>query len=189
MHIAKANTEYKHPFLVKRDTVKRVGVIVVTTDKGLCGGLNTNVLRLVLQRFKEWRGNGHRRRLRRDRQQGPRVSCNRLGGNIVSSVVQLGDRPRLDRLVGPVKVLMDKYIDGSDRRDAHLLHEFRQHDEAGAAARSHRADPRRVPHADRRGAHGEGRRRLVGLHLRARRARAARRHDAPLHRSDRSSRW
>src|SRR6185312_12580212 len=58
MHIAKANTEYKHPFLVKRGAVKRVGVIVVTTDKGLCGGLNTNVLRLVMQRFKEWRGNG-----------------------------------------------------------------------------------------------------------------------------------
>ena len=55
MHIAKANTEYKHPFLVKRETVKRVGAIVVTTDKGLCGGLNTNVLRLVLQQHKEWR--------------------------------------------------------------------------------------------------------------------------------------
>ena len=50
MHVAKANTEYKHPFLAKRETVKRVGAIVVTTDKGLCGGLNTNVLRLVLQR-------------------------------------------------------------------------------------------------------------------------------------------
>jgi F-type H+-transporting ATPase subunit gamma len=53
---SKASTEYRHPFLVKRDTVKRVGAIVITTDKGLCGGLNTNVLRLVLQAHKEWRG-------------------------------------------------------------------------------------------------------------------------------------
>src|SRR6187401_202727 len=56
MHIAKANTEYKHPFLVKREAVKRVGAIVVTTDKGLCGGLNTNILRLVMQAHKDWRG-------------------------------------------------------------------------------------------------------------------------------------
>src|SRR5512146_3326389 len=54
MHSAQANNEYKHPFLVKREAVKRVGAIVVTTDKGLCGGLNTNVLRLTTQRFKDW---------------------------------------------------------------------------------------------------------------------------------------
>src|SRR5512137_183436 len=54
IHIAQANTEYKHPFLVRREKVKRVGAIVITTDKGLCGGLNTNILRLVLNRHKEW---------------------------------------------------------------------------------------------------------------------------------------
>ena len=58
MHVAKANTEYKHPFLARRETVKRVGAIVVTTDKGLCGGLNTNLLRLVLNQHKEWRAKG-----------------------------------------------------------------------------------------------------------------------------------
>src|SRR6201994_702556 len=58
MHIAKANTEYKHPFLTPRENVKRIGAIVVTTDKGLCGGLNTNVLRLVLAAHKEWRAKG-----------------------------------------------------------------------------------------------------------------------------------
>src|SRR5260221_3238888 len=58
MHIAKANTEYRHPFLVRRETVKRVGCIVVSTDKGLCGGLNTNVLRLVLQPHNEMQGKG-----------------------------------------------------------------------------------------------------------------------------------
>jgi F-type H+-transporting ATPase subunit gamma len=112
MHISKANTEYKHPFLVKRDVVKRVGIIAVTTDKGLCGGLNTNVLRLVTQRFKEWRGNGVEVDFVAIGNKGLGF-VNRLGGNIVSSVVQLGDRPRLERLVGAVKVLMDKYLEGT----------------------------------------------------------------------------
>ena len=112
MHIAKANTEYKHPFLVKRDAVKRVGVIVVTTDKGLCGGLNTNVLRLMTTRFKEWRAAGIEVDFVAIGNKGLGF-LNRLGGNIVSSVVQLGDRPRLDRLVGAVKVLMDEYLQGA----------------------------------------------------------------------------
>jgi len=111
MHIAKANTEYRHPFLQKRDVVKRVGAIVVTTDKGLCGGLNTNVLRLVLQQHKEWRAKG--------------IECDyvaigtrglgfltRLGANVVASVTQLGDRPHLDKMVGPVKILIDEYVAG-----------------------------------------------------------------------------
>ena len=111
MHIAKANTEYKHPALVKRDTVKRVGAIVITTDKGLCGGLNTNVLRLVLNQHKEWRAKG----LDVDYCAiGGRgfAFLNRLGANVVSHAVQLGDRPHVDRLVGPVKVLLDKYMQG-----------------------------------------------------------------------------
>jgi F-type H+-transporting ATPase subunit gamma len=112
MHIAKANTEYKHPFLVKRDAVKRVGVIVVTTDKGLCGGLNTNVLRLMTTRFKEWRAAGIEVDFVAIGNKGLGF-LNRLSGNIVSSVVQLGDRPRLDRLVGAVKVLMDEYLQGA----------------------------------------------------------------------------
>ena len=111
MHISKANTEYKHPFLVKRDVVKRVGIIAVTTDKGLCGGLNTNVLRLVTQRFKEWRGNGVEVDFVAIGNKGLGF-LNRLGGNVVSSVIQLGDRPRLERLVGAVMVLMDKYLEG-----------------------------------------------------------------------------
>ena len=111
MHIAKANTEYRHPFLHKRDVVKRVGAIVVTTDKGLCGGLNTNVLRLMMQRFKEWRGNDIEVDFVTIGNKGLGF-VSRMGGNVVSSVVQLGDRPRLERLVGAVKVLMDEYLDG-----------------------------------------------------------------------------
>ena len=111
MHIAKANTEYKHPFLVKREPVKRVGAIVVTTDKGLCGGLNTNVLRLTTQRFKDWRGSGVEVDFVAIGNKGLGF-LNRMGAHVVSSVVQLGDRPRLERLVGAVKVLMDEYLEG-----------------------------------------------------------------------------
>jgi F-type H+-transporting ATPase subunit gamma len=101
MHVAKANTEYKHPFLVRRENVRRVGAIVITTDKGLCGGLNTNVLRLVLNQHKEWRAKGLE------------VDYCAIGANVVSHAVQLGDRPHLDRMVGPVKLLTDKYLDGT----------------------------------------------------------------------------
>jgi F-type H+-transporting ATPase subunit gamma len=112
LHVAKANTEYKHPFLARRETVKRVGAIIVTTDKGLCGGLNTNVLRLVLAAHKEWRGKGLEVDYVAIGNKGVGF-LSRLGANIVSQAVQLGDRPHIDRLVGPVKVLLDKYIDGS----------------------------------------------------------------------------
>ena len=119
MHIAQANTEYRHPFLAPRDAVKRIGVIIVTTDKGLCGGLNTNVLRLVTQQHKEWRGKGLEVDYVVLGQRGLGF-LQRLGANIVSSAVQLGDRPHLDRLVGPVKVLIDKYLAG----DVDEIHVF-----------------------------------------------------------------
>jgi F-type H+-transporting ATPase subunit gamma len=111
MHVSKANTEYKHPFLVKRTKVKHVGVIVVTTDKGLCGGLNTNVLRLVLQQHKEWRAKGLEVSYVALGSKGLGF-LTRMGANVLSSVVQLGDRPRLDKIVGPVKVLFDRFADG-----------------------------------------------------------------------------
>ena len=85
MHIAKANTEYRHPLLVKRDSVKRVGAIVVTTDKGLCGGLNTNVLRLVLNQHKEWKAKGIDADYVAIGNKGLGF-LQRLGANIVSSV-------------------------------------------------------------------------------------------------------
>ena len=117
-HISHANPEYRHPFLVARDSVKRVGLIVITTDKGLCGGLNTNVLRMVLGQYKEWQAQGEE----------IEVCCfgnkgfgfmQRLGANIVSHAVQLGDRPQLDRLIGAVKVMLDGYIE--DRFDRLIL--------------------------------------------------------------------
>jgi F-type H+-transporting ATPase subunit gamma len=110
MHMAAGNPEYRHPFLVKRP-VKRVGAVVVTTDKGLCGGLNTNVLRLLNNKYKEWRAAGVEVDFVAIGSKGLGF-LQRLGGNVVSSVTQLGDRPRLDRLVGPVKVLIDQYLEG-----------------------------------------------------------------------------
>ncbi len=111
LHIAKANTEYRHPFLVQREQVKRVGAIVVTTDKGLCGGLNTNVLRQVLNAHKEWKAKGIDVDYIAIGSKGQGF-LQRMGGNVVASVVQLGDRPHLDRLVGPVKTLIDEYLAG-----------------------------------------------------------------------------
>jgi len=111
MHIATANTEYRHPFLTPRESVKRVGAIVVTTDKGLCGGLNTNVLRVVTQQHKAWRAKGLEVDYVALGNRGLGF-LQRLGGNIVSSAVQLGDRPHLEKLVGPVKVLLDEFLNG-----------------------------------------------------------------------------
>ena len=117
-HISHANAEYKHPFLVERDTVKRVGIIVVTTDKGLCGALNTNLLRQVLAQYKQWQGEGEE----------VEVCCignkgfgfmQRLGASISSHVVQLGDRPQMDKLIGAVKVMLDGYM--KDRFDRLVL--------------------------------------------------------------------
>ena len=117
-HISHANPEYRHPFVVSRDSVKRVGLIVITTDKGLCGGLNTNVLRMTLGQYKEWQAQGEE----------IEVCCfgnkglgfmQRLGANIVSQAVQLGDRPQIDKLIGAVKVMLDGYIE--DRFDRLML--------------------------------------------------------------------
>jgi F-type H+-transporting ATPase subunit gamma len=112
-NLSQANiSDYKHPFLVKAPQIKRVGLILVTTDKGLCGGLNTNVLRLALNGMKEWEGQGVT---------DIRCTCignkgygfvQRIGGKVVSHVVQMGDTPHLEKLIGPVKVMLDLYQAG-----------------------------------------------------------------------------
>jgi F-type H+-transporting ATPase subunit gamma len=117
-HISHANPEYRHPFLLERDTVKRIGIIVITTDKGLCGGLNTNVLRLVLNKYKEWQAQGEE----------VDACCigarglgflQRIGANVISNVTGIGDRPNLERLVGAVKLMLDGYAE--DRFDRLLM--------------------------------------------------------------------
>ena len=104
-HISHANPEYRHPFLVQRDSVKRVGLIVVTTDKGLCGALNTNLLRLVLNQYKSWQAEGEEIDVCAIGNKGFGF-LQRLGANIVSHAVQLGDRPTMDKLIGTLKILL-----------------------------------------------------------------------------------
>ena len=117
-HISHANPEYRHPFLVDRDSVKRVGIIVITTDKGLCGALNTNLLRLVLAQYKQWQSEGEEVEVCALGNKGFGF-MQRLGANIVSHAVQLGDRPQMDKLIGAVKVMLDGYV--SDRFDRLML--------------------------------------------------------------------
>jgi F-type H+-transporting ATPase subunit gamma len=110
-HVSSAHTEYTHPFLMERKQVRRVGYIVVSSDRGLCGGLNTNMFRLLLRELTEW-----------NKQDIELDVCTigskalqffrRAGGNLVAQVTQVGDAPSLDDLIGTVKVMLDAYEEG-----------------------------------------------------------------------------
>jgi F-type H+-transporting ATPase subunit gamma len=110
-HLSHANSEYKHPFLVARDTVKTIGLIVITSDKGLCGGLNTNVLRLALSNMKAWEAEGKSVLVSVLGNKGLGF-MNRVGGNIKSHITGLGDAPQMEKLIGPIKVMLDAYVAG-----------------------------------------------------------------------------
>jgi F-type H+-transporting ATPase subunit gamma len=110
-NLSQATPEYKHPFMVKNDGAKTVGFIVVTTDKGLCGGLNTNVLRAVTTKLKEVTAAGQKAEAVAIGGKGLGF-LTRIGANVVSQVSQLGDKPHLEKLIGPVKVLLDAYAEG-----------------------------------------------------------------------------
>lgn len=110
-HLGQANPDYTHPFLVKQNGAKRVGFIVVTTDKGLCGGMNTNVLRQVMAKMRELETQGNAIEAVAIGNKGLSF-MNRIGAKVVSHVVQIGDTPHLDKLIGPVKVMLDAYQDG-----------------------------------------------------------------------------
>ena len=110
-HLAYANTEYRHPFLIKREGVKDVGMIVVTSDKGLCGGLNTNALRLALNKVRELQAEGRGVQLTAIGNKGFGF-IQRFGGNLVSHLTGVGDTPHMERLVGPVKVQIDAFSQG-----------------------------------------------------------------------------
>jgi F-type H+-transporting ATPase subunit gamma len=114
-HLGEANPEYKSPYM--RDVLKAgggtkaVGFIVVTTDKGLCGGLNTNVLRAVTTKMKEVQAGGGTIQVVAIGNKGLGF-MNRIGANVISHAVQLGDAPQLDKLIGPVKVMLDAFVAG-----------------------------------------------------------------------------
>ena len=109
-HMGQSSPEYVHAFM-KRNDAKVVGMIVVTTDKGLCGGLNTNVLRSVTNKLREVQNDGMTTNAVAIGNKGLGF-LNRIGANVVAHVTQLGDRPHLERLIGPVKVLLDAYANG-----------------------------------------------------------------------------
>jgi len=110
-HLAHANPEYKHPFLVAQPEPKNAGLIIVTADKGLCGGLNTNALRVALAKIKEWQAKGVGVQVTAMGNKGV-AFMRRLKVDIASEVSNLGDRPHLERLIGPVKIQLDAYMDG-----------------------------------------------------------------------------
>lgn len=110
-HLSQANPEYSHPFLVKQDKSKTIGVIVVTTDKGLCGGLNTNVLRQVTTKMRALETSGHNIAAVAIGNKGLGF-LNRVGAKVMAHATQLGDTPHLEKLIGPVKVMLDAYQEG-----------------------------------------------------------------------------
>jgi len=114
-HLSQANPEYKSPYMrsggPSGQMSKAVGFIVVTTDKGLCGGLNTNVLRAVTNQMKEAQTAGQAIQAVAIGNKGFGF-LNRIGANVVSHVIQLGDAPQFDRLIGPVKVMLDAFVAG-----------------------------------------------------------------------------
>ena len=109
-NLSQANPDYVHPFMRLNDA-KKVGLIVVTTDKGLCGGLNTNVLRLVTGKLRDLQGNGVDIQSVAIGNKGLGF-LNRIGAPVVAHVTQLGDTPHLEKLIGPIKVLLDAYAEG-----------------------------------------------------------------------------
>ncbi len=110
-HMHQANPEYQHPFSVPHPEAKTVGLILVTTDKGLCGGLNTNILRMVLATIKEYETKGIRTEATAIGSKGLGF-LQRLGAKLSSHVEQLGDTSHLDVLIGAVKVQLDAYLEG-----------------------------------------------------------------------------
>jgi len=109
-HLGEANPEYVHPFM-KANDAKAAGIIVVTTDKGLCGGMNTNVLRAVTTKLRELQSTGVDVQSVAIGNKGLGF-LNRVGAKVVAHATGLGDTPHLDKLIGPVKVLLDAYAEG-----------------------------------------------------------------------------
>ena len=110
-HLSYAKSEYKHPFLTKREEVKNIGLIVVTSDKGLCGGLNTNVLRLSVNQMKQWESQGKKVHVSALGNKGLGF-MNRINASVKSHITGLGDTPHVEKLIGAIKVMLDAYING-----------------------------------------------------------------------------
>ena len=121
-HIAKANAQYKHPFMVERE-VKRVGYIVVSTDRGLCGGLNINPFKALVREMKAWKEKGVETDLCAIGQKGASFFRS-YGGNVVAALTHLGDSPSSEKLIGNVKVMLDAFSEGKIDRLYVVSNEF-----------------------------------------------------------------
>jgi F-type H+-transporting ATPase subunit gamma len=110
-NLSQANPEYRSPYMRQGGNAKKVGIIVVTTDKGLCGGLNTNILRAVTNKMRELQGEGVAVEAVAIGNKGFGF-LNRIGAKVVSHAIQLGDAPQLEKLIGPVKVMLDAFVAG-----------------------------------------------------------------------------
>ena len=109
-NLSHALTEYRHPFLVNREQAA-VGLILITSDKGLCGGLNSNLLRLAITKMKDFESKGNKIQATCIGNKGLGF-MQRAGAKVVSHVTGLGDTPHLEKLIGPVKVQLDSYMKG-----------------------------------------------------------------------------
>jgi len=109
-HLAHAHPEYRHPYMLSRD-IKRIGLIIVSSDRGLCGGLNTNLFRTILATMKKWRTSNIEMDLCTIGNKSS-LFFRRFGGNIIAQAAHLGDTPSLEDLIGTVKVMLDDYNDG-----------------------------------------------------------------------------
>jgi len=121
-HLAQANPDYKHPFLVERD-VKRVGYIVISTDRGLCGGLNVNMFKVVIAGLAKWQDENVEVDLALVGAKAVQF-FRRLGGNVVGTATHLGDRPSVNDLIGSIKIMLDEYSDGKIDRLFLVHNEF-----------------------------------------------------------------
>jgi len=110
-HLATAQSEYKHPFLIKRDSVKKIGLIVVSSEKGLCGGLNTNVLRMSVNKMEEWQAANNTVSVSAIGNKSF-AFMTRMGAKVSSHITGLGDVPHMENLIGTIKVMLDAYSSG-----------------------------------------------------------------------------
>ena len=121
-HLGNANPDYKHPWLVERE-VKRVGFIVISTDRGLCGGLNVNLFKRVIGELQHWQDQNVEVDLALVGAKAVQF-FRRLGGNVVGTATHLGDRPHVNDLIGAIKIMLDSYSDGNIDRLFLVHNEF-----------------------------------------------------------------
>ena len=110
-HLSHAQSEYKHPFIIQREKIKNIGLIVVTSDKGLCGGLNTNVLRSSISQIKDWEKEGKKVQISAIGNKAISF-MGRVGADIRSQVSGMGDTPHMEDLLGAIKVMLDSFVSG-----------------------------------------------------------------------------